>query len=359
MSETAADADGPAEAKRARVGPSPRSMLEADSKLSPLDPPSDTWANHVMPFLPYIDIINCTAINHAFLRDVAALVRDVYISSAAEMKVAPARRFCGVESIRIGCIYKHSGELEYEDDEDSDLVVEHSVVGLITPFLQLFPALKMAEIGLFDPAFRDYGALESAHRRTPEGDRLMQTLQTSICGAYRLGSISPYVEIIGADAPCPNYGVDDTNDDDEDEPPCALCMDYCRSYPLKIVADTSHSKSFPVCLPISDVVDIVLKRPGGREYLTTTEYFIRKHIDLAVRDSALVEVLREMDLVPENITRQDVDDILTNKKGYSIAHTCNEQELEFFHESGITCLTRSDFRSVRPVAPSDTRGIWW
>ena len=43
----------------------------------------------------------------------------------------------------------------------------------------------------------------------------------------------------------------------------------------------------------------------------------------------------------------------------SIAHTCNEQELSFFHESGITCLERSDFRSVRPVAPTDSRGIWW
>ena len=366
MSQPVADEAIPSEPKRARIGYSSQSTLKSANgksdgshRSSQLDPPSDTWAGHVMPFLPYIDNINCTAINRAFLCDVAALVKSIYISSASEMKLKAALRFHGVESVRIGCIYNHSGEMDDEDDEDSDLVVDHNVVGLITPFIELFPALKMVQIGLFDPAFRDYGALESAHRRTHESDWLMQTLQTSICGAYRLGSISSEVEIVGADAPCPNYGVDMSEDDDDGQRHCALCVDYCRSYPLKIVADTSHTKSFPVCLSISDVVDIILKRPGGRDYLTTVEYFIRKHIDLAVRDSALVEVLRDMDLVPDKITRQDVEDILSNKKGYSIAHTCNEQELEFFHESGITCLNRSDFRSVRPVAPSDTRGIWW
>jgi hypothetical protein len=128
---------------------------------------------------------------------------------------------------------------------------------------------------------------------------------------------------------------------------------------MATVADTSHCKQFPVCLSIQDTIGIILKRPGGREYLTSTEFFIRKHIDLAVRDSALVRVLRDMGLVPEKITRQDVEDVLKNEKGYSIAHTCNEQELSFFHESGITCLERSDFRSVRPVAPTDSRGIWW
>lgn len=44
----------------------------------------------------------------------------------------------------------------------------------------------------------------------------------------------------------------------------------------------------------------------------------------------MVRVMREMGLVPKSITRQDVEDLLQNEKGYSIAHTCNEHELSFF-----------------------------
>mmetsp|Transcript_34649 Transcript_34649/g.101844 ORF Transcript_34649/g.101844 Transcript_34649/m.101844 type:complete len:420 (-) Transcript_34649:185-1444(-) len=392
LSRNIGDADanevsGP-EAKRARVGPSRDSLpgtdasdCEEDEKdttpadqtslSTPSSPnssswmnlPAELWATHILIFLPYVDMIRSSTVNKTFLKEFAPRIKEIDVESPDEMKAAMAKRFRGVETMRIRCLFSHCGDRVDEDDEDSDLIVEHDVVGLIAPFLAYFPALKLAHVGIFDPQYRDYGALESAHRRTDESDRLMQSLHTSICGAYRTGSISSNVEIIGADCPCQNYGHEDHSDQEEDEDmyrnTCGLCIDYCKSYPMTTVADTSHCKQFPVCLSIQDTIGIILKRPGGREYLTSTEYFIRKHIDLTVRDSALVRVLREMGLVPEKITRQDVEDVLMNEKGYSIAHTCNEQELSFFHESGITCLERSDFRSVRPVAPTDSRGIWW
>lgn len=322
--------------------------------------PAELWASHIMVFLPYVDMIRASTINKTFLEEFTPRIKEIDVDSPDEMKAAIARRFRGVEKIRIRCLFRHCGEFADDDDDDSDLVVEHEVVGLIAPFLAYFSALKLAHVGIFDPQFRDYGALENALRRTDESDRLMQTLHTSICGAYRTGSISSDVEIIGADGPCQNYGREDQDEEEEIFGTfCGLCVDYCSSYPMATVADTSHCKGFPVCLSLEDTIHIILKRPGGREYLTSTEYFLRKHIDLAVRDSAMVRVMREMSLVPKTITRQDVEDLLQNEKGYSIAHTCNEHELSFFHESGITCLERSDFRSVRPVAPTDTRGIWW
>lgn len=322
--------------------------------------PAELWASHIMVFLPYVDMIRASTINKTFLKEFTPRIKEIDVESPDEMKAAIARRFRGVEKIRIRCLFRHCGEFADDDDEDSDLVVEHEVVGLIAPFLAYFPVLKLAHVGIFDPQYRDYGALENALRRTDESDRLMQTLHTSICGAYRTGSISSDVEIIGADCPCQNYGHEDQEEDEHIFGKyCGLCVDYCNSYPMATVADTSHCKGFPVCLSLQDTIGLILKRPGGREYLTSTEYFLRKHIDLAVRDSAMVLVMREMGLVPQKITRQDVEDLLQNEKGYSIAHTCNEHELSFFHESGITCLERSDFRSVRPVAPTDTRGIWW
>ena len=358
------------EAKRARVGNSfPRtdaSDCEKEEKdtipppSSWIDLPAELWATNILIFLPYADMIRSSIVSKTFLKEFAPRIKEIDVESPHEMKAAVAKRFRSVETMRIRCLFSHGGDFTDEDDEDSDLIVEHEVVGLIAPFLVYFPALRLAQVGIFDPEYRDYGALESAHRRTDERDRLMQSLHTSICGAYRAGSISFSVEIVGADCPCQNYGHEDESDDENVyRHSCGLCIDYCKSYPMATVADTSHCKQFPVCLSIQDTIGLILKRPGGREYLTSSEYFIRKHIDLAVRDSALVRVLRDMGLVPKKITRQDVEDVLKNEKGYSIAHTCNEQELSFFHESGITCLDRSDFRSVRPVAPTDSRGIWW
>lgn len=358
------------EAKRARVGnsfprtdASDREKEEKDTIPPPsswIDLPAELWATHILIFLPYADMIRSSIVSKTFLKEFAPRIKEIDIESPHEMKAAVAKRFRSVETMRIRCLFSHGGDFTDEDDEDSDLIVEHEVVGLIAPFLAYFPALRLAQVGIFDPEYRDYGALESAHRRTDERDRLMQSLHTSICGVYRAGSISFNVEIVGADCPCQNYGHEDESDDENVyHHSCGLCIDYCKSYPMATVADTSHCKQFPVCLSIQDTIGLILKRPGGREYLTSSEYFIRKHIDLAVRDSALVRVLRDMGLVPKKITRQDVEDVLKNEKGYSIAHTCNEQELSFFHESGITCLERSDFRSVRPVAPTDSRGIWW
>lgn len=369
------DGSGP-QLKRARVGPSRNSLPGTDASdneedeedtltnTSPNNPlwtrlPGEIWASHILIFLPCADMIRASTANKTFLKDFTPRIAEIDVESPAEMKAAIARRFRGVEKIRIRCLFGHRGERSDEEDEDSDLVVQHEVVGLVAPFLACFPVLKLVHVGIFDPQYRDYEALESAHRRTEENDRLMQSLRTSLCGAYRSGSISSDLEIIGAGCPCQNYGHEDLEDEDMYHTTCGLCIDYCKSFPMATVADTSHCTGFPVCLSLQDTIAIVLKRPGGREYLTSTEYFIRKHIDLAVRDSAMVRVLRDLGLVPKQITRQDVEDVLMNEKGYSIAHTCNEQELSFFHESGITSLERSDFRSVRPVAPTDSRGIWW
>ena len=115
----------------------------------------DIWAT-VMPFLPYRDNLKCTAVNRSFLRDVAPRVKWITVLSAAEMKARPARRFSGVEFVTVGCLIRngrtmHGGDRYGEFDEVEDPLlgyeVDGEVVNLLTPFLCLFPSLKLARAG--------------------------------------------------------------------------------------------------------------------------------------------------------------------------------------------------------------------
>ena len=119
------------EAKRARVDPSHNSLpgtnaseCEKEEKdtippFSWTDLPAELWATHILIFLPYADMIRSSIVSKTFLKEFAPRVTEIDVESPHEMKAAVAKRFRGVETLRIRCLFSHGGDLTDEDDEDS------------------------------------------------------------------------------------------------------------------------------------------------------------------------------------------------------------------------------------------------
>lgn len=65
--------------------------------------PADIWAK-ALAYLPYSDVLQCTAVNRAYLRRVAPLVERITVFSSSELKTRPAARFSGVKYAKIACL---------------------------------------------------------------------------------------------------------------------------------------------------------------------------------------------------------------------------------------------------------------
>lgn len=87
--------------------------------------PADIWAK-ALAYLPYLDVLQCTVVNHAFLRRVAPLVERITVFSSSELKTRPAARFSGVKYAKIACLLRFSHEFKgrkrptHDDDDDDD-----------------------------------------------------------------------------------------------------------------------------------------------------------------------------------------------------------------------------------------------
>eukprot|EP00562_Extubocellulus_spinifer_P025340 CAMPEP_0178678080 /NCGR_PEP_ID=MMETSP0698-20121128/36775_1 /TAXON_ID=265572 /ORGANISM="Extubocellulus spinifer, Strain CCMP396" /LENGTH=369 /DNA_ID=CAMNT_0020322395 /DNA_START=91 /DNA_END=1200 /DNA_ORIENTATION=+ len=277
----------------------------------------DIWAT-VMPFLPYGDNLNCTAVNRSFLNDVAPRVKSITVLAAAEMKAGPARRFSGVESVTIGCLLRrrrtmHGGDRYGQFDAFNEYEVDGEVANLITPFLCLFPSLKLAraggyvEYGFFSSVigFKTYDFIFlSILRETEANDTVMRALEMAICGAYKLGVLSPGVTINGCSAPCrtssrPNY-------DRESNAYCHHCTERIKSYPIKRAVGLLSR----FCGRHTTGVKILLSRPEAAEYFADPKHFL-------ICKVPVIESLIELDQVP-SVTRQDVLDYLAIKSSIEL-----------------------------------------
>ena len=121
-----ADADYlPSPKRPRRADQSAAATTEDTSTSSSPHLTADLWAL-VMPYLPYLDNLRCTAVNRSFLHDVAPKVKEIMVMSSAEMKVKPARRFGGVEDVKVACLYRRRrvmlvGDRYGEYDEDGTM----------------------------------------------------------------------------------------------------------------------------------------------------------------------------------------------------------------------------------------------
>ena len=115
------------EAKRARVGNSfpgtDASDCENEEKdtippSSWVDLPAELWAAHILIFLPYADMVRSSIVSRTFLKEFTPRIKEIDVESPHEMKAAVAKRFRGVETMRIRCLFSHDGDLADEDDED-------------------------------------------------------------------------------------------------------------------------------------------------------------------------------------------------------------------------------------------------
>ena len=118
--------------------------------------------------------------------------------------------------------------------------VDTKVVGLVVPFLSLFPALKLARVGGFTGRGSDESRNEFLIYRevlygtrnggSKEDDIAMLALRMSICGAYRFGSIPSRASIRVGYGHCP-CRPDNFNRDEN--PYCRLCAECIETFPMK------------------------------------------------------------------------------------------------------------------------------
>jgi len=264
----------------------------------------DLWASAVS-FLPYADMIQCTAVNRSFLHDVALGIKEIEVSSASEMMVAPARRFRAVHEITIGCLIRcrrnmHGGDRFGDFDVDSDYSdADDDVVSLVVPFLSQFPALRTVDMGgltptpgVDEPQWTDFSALDDEDERILG---LMHGLILSLCGAYRSGLLSRSTCINGLCFQCRN--ASDHGDDDSSIDFCATCFHRCKYFPISEVADSFHASAFwRYCLPVKKAMEIVLKRPGGKALLSSPEYLLRT---AAWSCEKTTDALKDLGLIPK------------------------------------------------------------
>ena len=305
--DTPADDDllpAPTAAKRARTEPSPLD----ETHLSP-----ELWA-HVMLYLPYSDILNCTLVNRMVLHEAAPKVTSLRICSARQMRAEPARRFSGARRIKIDCLFQ---------DNYDQMVFSREAVGMAVPFLGCLPALQEASLGgtvmhVGQTFYLEYGDREGG-RPLLENERLMRSMLLGICGAYRSGTVSAYAKIDGV-----LLGTGCSNTDRYDGRPdatwseCAQCVDVCKCFPLEQVASFKTTciryrrgirdrYRCQVCLPMVRILELLLRRPGGRELLLKPTFFLEQVI--LHRRTDYFCALKVLDLLPlAKITSCDIQD---------------------------------------------------
>ncbi len=311
---------------------------------------ADLWAI-VMPFLPYGDNLQCTAVSRSFLQDVAPRIKEITVLSSKEMKVQQARRFGCVENVKVACLYHrrrimHVGdrygeydEAEDEDEDELNVEIDRVTASLVVPFLSAFPSLKAASLGRYDD-FGDFVRYDNddadSSDVSEEVEEALLTIQWLLCGAYRSELIPSDAVIDGADVACGN--VMWTAPPDQY---CSECVNYTECFPLKVAA----FKICWSCFPIGKGIDIILARPGGKEYLTSSEFFLSTCFRRRGNSKQVLSALKDRDLLPNNVSRQEVMKYLdTNKRMYSIISYIKE-DIDTWKRYGVP-VECNDFAKI-------------
>lgn len=198
---------------------------ECHIDVSANDVTPDLWV-HVMLFLPYTDILQCSAVNRFFLHGISPRIEKIEVYSSSEMRVVPARRFGGVKEVIISCLFRnrrimHCGDRygEYEV-VNSATELDIDVMNVSVPFLSQFPSLDIVWFGggVYNEwsddgvDWVDYWDVDGQDERN---DRLVHGLILSICGAYRSGAIPCNASVRGLEMDCHKWDADETIEDDD------------------------------------------------------------------------------------------------------------------------------------------------
>ena len=143
----------------------------------------------------------------------------------------------------------------------------------------------------------------------------MLSLEFAVGGAYATGAIAESVSIACSAKHCCSHLHEERT---ETCPHCTFCN---NTFPFEKVIKVAHDR----CTPLDAVVDSILKRKGGQEYLTSKEFILGHYIhllefrpmvydselDIYARCASLAEECKRRNLTGR-VTRQEFVDWLSN-----------------------------------------------
>lgn len=221
----------------------------------------------ILDFMPYSEVRSALLVGKHIAVEAVKYVKTVNAMKSSELKILAARRFSNVEELKILCLLEGTGEFSERGDERFTLSLEaaHS----IPSFLSAFPRLKRAFVG--GRLTTIYLGIDETIDRVympgpcigPEGhEEIIRGLIFTTTGAFMSGLLSPNLSKMTGINPYSWSAVRPCRLIDTET--CAQCSFLCRHMPLRHMFEVSYLPCH-FCLPKRKVLEIVGKRPGGKE----------------------------------------------------------------------------------------------
>ena len=242
--------------------------------------PALIWSRILSDYIPhnFPTLLCFSSVNKFFLHEVIPTIERIAIYKTCELHLAPLHRFKSVTSAEICClvrlpsdgvgrvVLRLDGELLRRLRPGQELDVDAS--RRIPLFLsRLGPTLKKAFIGATRHETYDEDiCLTHGHREA------YRELIRSLCSAYRMGAISPTLDLATLrQGPFCEYDKELYDFTDVDHEPCDTCRDVCRSFPFDDVIRFPVCRDRPLqasfCMSDEERLEIIAGRNGGMEYL--------------------------------------------------------------------------------------------
>ena len=258
-----------------------------------MDPNSgfpDFVINRTASFLDLIDTDNFTGTNKA-MRQLRRHVHEVHIFSPDQMSQRTVRRYPEIQNLNVLCFVHEDGQrldgrrTTYRWRGDLRHQINADVVARFVPFVSKMECLKVVYLGVIDEdddgrcqrVTLDWLEMENMEmknidiraERSDRNNKMKESLDLAVSGAYSTGTISPLVQMHGVGSFC--YKLDEAADDHGDSDRsdhyevCENCCMIVKSRPLRCIGEMRQDRCF--CLSPDAFVNTVLQRRGGRQGL--------------------------------------------------------------------------------------------
>lgn len=262
--------------------------------------PVEVWAE-ILEFCAFREVMMCSAANRAFTREVLPLVTKLFIYHKDELRVEFARRFGNgkAKQIDVFCLITC---VDPDGDEEKFSICQYTC-SRIVPFLSHFPNLKTVGLDVDHQGI----PLNSYFRDTFVQEDSVETIRSlvrSLCGGFGSGAFPKNLKLFGPAFQAGTFIC-------YRERGCNLCNMYCNSFPLNEAVNARAT-----CISVQERLDIISKRPGGSEILSSPEMvleLLRHHYEVSFRmetspnefieDQAIVygkDVLEELAILCKN-----------------------------------------------------------
>jgi len=280
----------------------------------------EIWAQ-VCDFLPYQSLLQTAAVSRGMLVEVMPRVTMLHIDKSCQLHAGVTHRYGHVQDIYIYSLIEFEDEMGSYDCHLNEDTLERSL-----PFLCKFPScLERVFLGGRRPS---NGQVEGyiPNRFSREDGKKMRNFIDLFSGAFLAEALSKDVWIAGLCCPKPKRASTRHNG-------CNVCQNACESFPLESVIDfgyvakkskrSSEAHLFiykdsnlcddtilglHVCLKRTEIEEIVLARPGGKDLLHSKERFLSllgrgvRHV-VITKDDKVLYVVKYHDIELGHINR--------------------------------------------------------